>query len=113
MLNLFLKFSFSSGRDSCMEDSLYDIISCVEFSISEVRLNFCKWLSVILYFSHFSFIEFDNVFKTRLDIELEKLSVHGSLVGPVVKPLLNRRRHKYIIYILLKLKIIFKYLKYI
>ena len=31
-----------------------------------------------------------NVLKTGPVIELEKFPVHGSLVGPVVEPLLNR-----------------------
>ena len=51
---------------------------------------------------------FHNVFRTGSVIEPEKLPVHGSLVGPVVRPLSNRWRYKYIIYILLKLKIIIK-----
>ena len=51
---------------------------------------------------------FTNVFRTGPVIEPEKLPVHGSLVEPVVEPRSNRWCHKYIIYILLKLKIILK-----
>ena len=40
-----------------------------------------------------------NVLKTGPVTETKKLPVHGSLVGPVVKPLLNRWRNRYIIYI--------------
>ena len=54
-----------------------------------------------------------NVFRTGPVIEPEKLLVHGSPVEPVVEPRSNRWRHKYVIYILLKLKIIIKILKYI
>ena len=49
---------------------------------------------------------FYNVFRTRPIIELKKLVVHGLVVRSVVEPQLNQWRHKYIIYILLKLKII-------
>ena len=54
-----------------------------------------------------------NVFITEPVIEPEKLPVHGSLVGPAVEPLSNRWHHKYKIYILLKLKIIINFFKYI
>ena len=51
-----------------------------------------------------------NVFKTKSVIELEKLLIYGSLIVPVVKPWLNKWCYKYIIYILLKLKIILRIL---
>ena len=41
-------------------------------------------------------------------LESKKLPIHGSLVGPVVEPQSNQWHHKYVIYILLKLKIIIK-----
>ena len=41
-----------------------------------------------------------NVLKTGPVTKPEKLPVHGSLVGPVVEPLLNQGCNKYIIYIL-------------
>ena len=64
-----------------------------------------------------------NVFRTGPVIEPEKLPVHGSPVGPVVEPRSNRWSNRgqtgdvinmqFFIYILLKLKIIIKNLKYI
>ena len=49
-----------------------------------------------------------NVLRTRLIIELEKLSVHNSLVGLMVESYSNWWYHKYIIYKLLKFKIVIK-----
>ena len=40
--------------------------------------------------------ETPNVFKIGPVIEQEKLPVHSSLVGPVVKPRMKRWRHKYV-----------------
>ena len=48
------------------------------------------------------------VFRTEPIVELEKLPVHGSLVGPTVESRSNWWRHKYIIYKILKFKIIIK-----
>ena len=44
----------------------------------------------------FSFI---NVLKTGPIIEPKKLSIHGSLVRPVIESRYNRQSNKYIIYI--------------
>ena len=52
--------------------------------------------------------DFTNIFKTRPVIKQKKLPIHNSLIEPVVEPLLNQWRHKYIIYILLQLKILYK-----
>ena len=49
-------------------------------------------------------IVFSYVFRIESINELKKLPVHGLVVGLVVEPRLNRWHHKYIIYILLKLK---------
>ena len=49
-----------------------------------------------------------DIFIIELIIGSEKLSVYGSLIGSIVEPWLNRWHHKYIIYKLLKFKIIIK-----
>ena len=54
------------------------------------------------------FIVYGNVFIIESVIESEKLLIQDSLIGSTVEPWLNRWRHKYIIYKLLKFEIIIK-----
>ena len=57
---------------------------CYELSGTyDLRLSICGDFTKLFYYVIF------NVLKTRLVIESEKLSVHGSLVQPVVGPRSN------------------------
>ena len=83
-------------------DIIYDFINC----------------NSMIYKFHHMIVSFENiiffkVFRVGPIIESKKLPIYGSLVEPMLEPQSNRWHHKYIIYILLKLKIIIKILKYI
>ena len=47
----------------------------------------------------------NNVFRTGSFIESKKLWVYGLVIKSIIEPSLNRRGHKYIIYILKKINI--------
>ena len=63
MLNVFLKFNFSSIENSCREDFLYNIIFCVEFDINKERLDLYKGLSINLNFLYSSCVELEALVK--------------------------------------------------
>ena len=54
------------------------------------KLKFKNNYANVSYFDFYFLNEITNVLKTGPIIEHEKLSVHGSLVGPTVEPQLNR-----------------------
>ena len=89
LLSLFPSKTYSFSNSFCYTITYYDRL--------QTRCVYNYYGAVI-----------SNVFRTGPVIEPEKLPIHGSLVGSMVKPWSNRWRHKYIIYKWLKFKIIIK-----
>ena len=88
-------FPISAAKAACCHVSM-PTITCTFFSlISSSAAIICYKLHWL--YSTFILSVLTNVFIFELIIELKKLLIHESMVGPLIKSLSNQWHHKYIL----------------